>query len=144
MSRRRRAGVILVVIALVPLIAGLIVGNIPYTMNGYQVCPSYFGSLGGQTFSEALIDGLSNGGCTRYASQIQLVLIGIFGFVAVLIIVGLAYIAAGARREPVRAYPAGWYPDQQRAGLMRWYNGREWTDLYQPMAQAQPQSPAAE
>lgn len=137
MSRRRRTGVILIAIALAPLIAGLIVGNIPYTMNGFQVCPPYFGSLGGQTFGESLINGLSNGGCTAYSNQIQLLLIGIFGATAVLIIVGLAYIVAGGR-DPRRAYPAGWYPDQRQAGLMRWYNGREWTDLYQPMAQAQP------
>lgn len=135
---------ILVVIALVPLIAGLIVGNIPYMTNGFQACPSYFGSLGGPTFSEALVDGLSNGGCTRYLSQMQLVLIGIFGLAAVLIIFGLAYAVAGGRRDPARAYPAGWYPDQRQSSLMRWYNGREWTDLYQPMAQAQPQPPAAE
>ena len=36
--------------------------------------------------------------------------------------------------EAARIYPAaGWYDDPDRPGQQRWWTGRAWSDLHQPL-----------
>lgn len=39
---------------------------------------------------------------------------------------------------PPTTAPAGWYPDQNQVGMLRWFDGFQWTDHTQP-AGAPPQ-----
>ena len=35
--------------------------------------------------------------------------------------------------------PFGWYPDPANSGMLRWWNGRQWTDhLEYPRVEVQP------
>ena len=54
------------------------------------------------------------------AAEVEGVLVGLGGAM------GLA---------PQQANPAGWYPDPQAAGMLRWWDGRAWTAHQSPLQQ---------
>ncbi len=39
--------------------------------------------------------------------------------------------------------PAAWHPDPAGTNRLRWWDGQQWTEHYQPMPQQQPQQPAS-
>jgi Protein of unknown function (DUF2510) len=43
-----------------------------------------------------------------------------------------AHLAALAAPQPVMPPPAGWFPDPERAQLLRWWDGVNWTDRTAP------------
>ncbi|MFT4202198.1 DUF2510 domain-containing protein [Gordonia sp. (in: high G+C Gram-positive bacteria)] len=42
---------------------------------------------------------------------------------------------AQAVPPPPQQLPAGWYPDQQQPGMVRWFDGHQWTAHVQPQQQ---------
>ncbi len=46
-------------------------------------------------------------------------------------------VKGGTMADP-QASPAGWYPDPQAPGNMRWFDGTQWTDHVQSDADARP------
>jgi hypothetical protein len=97
----RTGGIVLVAIGATAAVGGIITGNAPYTSQGVQWCPSAFGAIGGQTFTTALIDGLSSGQCTQYAQMMGAITSVLLVGAAILLLIGvLLWVRAAKRARP--------------------------------------------
>lgn len=91
------------------LVAGLIVGLIPYSEGGYSgLCPSAIQSLtGGSTSGQSMVNFFSGGRCTSYANTMTIIM-------AILMILGVAALVTGIllRKRRNAAASAGAYQNQ--------------------------------
>jgi hypothetical protein len=60
------------------------------------------------------------------------VILGVIGAVATVVLVVCVLVRSGPKPPPAQptSWPPGWYRDP--AGLMRWWDGRQWTEYVKP------------